>query len=51
MAHRLQESFKPRDEAPTGWDETLDDVDDDGEGEPYFQWLSRKLRSEGFEGG
>jgi hypothetical protein len=51
MAERLQESFKPRDEAPTGWDETLDDVDDDGEGEPYFQWLSRKLKSEGFEGG
>lgn len=46
MVHRFQESFKARNEAPPGWDETLDNVDDDGEGEPYFEWLSRKLMSE-----
>ena len=46
MAHSLQESFRPQNEAPPGWDETLDDVDDEGEGEPYFQWLSRNWSSE-----
>lgn len=43
-ARKLQESFQEdRDEIPEGWDESLDDLDDDGEGEPYMQWLSKTL--------
>jgi hypothetical protein len=34
-ARKLQESFQEdREEIPEGWDESLDDVDDGGEGEP-----------------
>lgn len=31
---------------PRGWDESLDKVDDDGEGEPYMEWLSMSLASD-----